>query len=353
MDTQQTTMFKRILDHLNTATLLFNRDLTLVYVNMAGEILLADSARHLIGLNAMELFKYSDPALIINLQQCLTMAEPLVDRELVLDRMGQSFTVNLSATPLLEQEKANEILVELQRVDNHLRISKEEQLLSQQNTARLLVRGLAHEIKNPLGGLRGAAQLLNLELIDPDLKEYTQIIIAESDRLQGIMDKLLGPNKPPDFRMINVHEVLERVRQLVEAESSGNLSIICDYDPSIPDIKADRNLLIQAVLNIVKNAVQAIDNNGRIILKSRIQRNQTIGRQHHKLTVKVDIIDNGSGIDPDIMERIFYPMITSRAEGTGLGLSIAQSLINQHNGLIECHSEPGNTVFSIILPIQA
>lgn len=353
MDTQQTAMFKRILDHLNTATLLFNRDLTLIYVNMAGEILLADSARHLIGLNAMELFKYSDPALIINLQQCLTMAEPLVDRELVLDRMGQSFTVNLSATPLLEQEKANEILVELQRVDNHLRISKEEQLLSQQNTARLLVRGLAHEIKNPLGGLRGAAQLLNLELIDPDLKEYTQIIIAESDRLQGIMDKLLGPNKPPDFRMINVHEVLERVRQLVEAESSGNLSIICDYDPSIPDIKADRNLLIQAVLNIVKNAVQAIDSNGRIILKSRIQRNQTIGRQHHKLTVKVDIIDNGSGIDPDIMERIFYPMITSRAEGTGLGLSIAQSLINQHNGLIECHSEPGNTVFSIILPIQA
>lgn len=353
MDTQQTAMFKRILDHLNTATLLFNRDLTLIYVNTAGEILLADSARHLIGLNAMELFKYSDPALIINLQQCLTMAEPLVDRELVLDRMGQSFTVNLSATPLLEQEKASEILVELQRVDNHLRISKEEQLLSQQNTARLLVRGLAHEIKNPLGGLRGAAQLLNLELIDPDLKEYTQIIIAESDRLQGIMDKLLGPNKPPDFRMINVHEVLERVRQLVEAESSGNLSIICDYDPSIPDIKADRNLLIQAVLNIVKNAVQAIDNNGRIILKSRIQRNQTIGRQHHKLTVKVDIIDNGSGIDPDIMERIFYPMITSRAEGTGLGLSIAQSLINQHNGLIECHSEPGNTVFSIILPIQA
>jgi two-component system, NtrC family, nitrogen regulation sensor histidine kinase GlnL len=346
-------MFKRVLDNLNTAILLFNSDLTLVYVNTAGEVLLADSARHLVGLNAMDLFKYSDPALTINLQQCLTMAEPLVDRELVLERMGQSFTVNLSATPLIENERLTEILIELQRVDNHLRISKEEQLLSQQNTARLLVRGLAHEIKNPLGGLRGAAQLLNLELVDPDLKEYTQIIIAESDRLQGIMDKLLGPNKPPDFRVINVHEVLERVRQLVEAESSGNLDIVCDYDPSIPDIKADRNLLIQAVLNIVKNAVQAIDSKGKIILKSRIQRNQTIGRAQHKLAVKVDIIDNGSGIDPDIMDRIFYPMISSRAEGTGLGLSIAQSLINQHNGLIECHSEPGNTVFSILLPIQA
>ncbi|WP_411725300.1 nitrogen regulation protein NR(II) [Methyloglobulus sp.] len=344
-------MFKRILDHLNTATLLFNSELSLIYVNTAGEILLADSARHLVGVNAMDLFKFSDPALLINLQQCLSMAEPLVDRELNLDRMGQSFTVNLTATPLIVDDRVNEILVELQRVDNHLRISKEEQLLSQQNTARLLVRGLAHEIKNPLGGLRGAAQLLNLELADPELKEYTQIIIAESDRLQGLMDKMLGPNKPPDFKVINVHEVLERVRQLVEAESSGSLSIFCDYDPSIPDIRADRDLLIQAVLNIVKNAVQALDGSGTIILKTRIQRNQPIGRQHHKLTVKVDIIDNGSGIDPDIMERIFYPMITGRADGTGLGLSIAQSLINQHNGLIECHSELGKTVFSIILPI--
>ncbi len=344
-------MFKRILDNLNTATLLFSSDLTLMYVNTAAEILLADSARHLIGMNAIELFKYSDPALLHNLHQCLSMAEPLVDRELVLDRMGQSFTVNLSATPLLLDDCVNEILLEMQRVDNHLRISKEEQQLNQQNTARLLVRGLAHEIKNPLGGLRGAAQLLNLELVDADLKEYTQIIIAESDRLQGLMDKLLGPNKPPDFKVINVHEVLERVRQLVEAEATGNLSITCDYDPSIPDIRADRDLLIQAVLNIVRNAVQAIEGKGKIILKTRIQRNQTLGRQHHKLAVKIDIIDNGSGIDPDIMERIFYPMITGRAEGTGLGLSIAQSLINQHNGLIECHSDPGNTVFSIILPI--
>ncbi len=344
-------MIKNLLEHLNTAVLLFNGDLNLVYVNTAGEVLLADSARHLVGMNAAELFKSSDPALLANLQQCLKMGEPLVDSELVLDRMSYSVTVNLSATPLVAEDAISEILVELQRVNNHLRISKEEQLLSQQNTARLLVRGLAHEIKNPLGGLRGAAQLLNLELLDPSLKEYTQIIIAESDRLQGLMDKLLGPNKPPEFKMLNVHEVLERVRQLMEAESTGGLTIVCDYDPSIPDITADRNLLIQAVLNIVKNAVQAIDGKGKIILKTRVQRNQTIGRQHHKLAVKVDIIDDGPGIDPDIMERIFYPMITSRAEGTGLGLSIAQSLINQHNGLIECHSEPGNTIFSIILPI--
>lgn len=344
-------MLNRILDNLATAVMLFDNRLNLSYVNSAGEILLADSARHLLGMNALELFRTSDPALLANLQQCVSMAEPLLDRELVIDRMAQSFTVNLSATPIVENDKPIEILVEMQRVDNHLRISKEEQLLSQQNTARLLVRGLAHEIKNPLGGLRGAAQLLNLEVADQELKEYTQIIIAESDRLQGLMDKLLGPNKPPEFNTMNIHEVVERVRQLVEAEASGNLSIATDYDPSIPNVRADRDLLIQAVLNIAKNAAQAINENGKITLKTRVQRNVTIGRQLHKLAVKIDVIDTGPGIDPDIMDRIFYPMITSRAEGTGLGLSIAQSLINQHCGLIECHSEPGNTVFSIILPL--
>lgn len=342
-------MYKRILDHLNGAILLFDRGLILTYLNPAGEILLADSARHLVGVGAYELFRSSDPALLMNLQQCLTMAEPLVDRELILDRMSHSVTVNFSATPLLENEQVNEILVELQQVDNHLRISKEEQLLTQQNTARLLVRGLAHEIKNPLGGLRGAAQLLDLELTDPELREYTRIIIAESDRLQGLMDKMLGPNKLPNKKAINVHEVLERVRQLVQAESS--LTIKSDYDPSIPDILADKDQLIQAILNIAKNAVQALNGEGNITIKTRIHRQVTIGRKRYKLAVKCDIIDNGPGIDADMMNQIFYPMITGRADGTGLGLSIAQALINQHNGLIECNSEPGNTVFSIFLPI--
>ncbi len=344
-------MYKYILDHLNTAILLFNSDLILTYINTAGEILLTDSAHHLIGQSAYELFKASDPALLTNLKQSLTMEEPLVDHALILSRMTQSVTVNLSATPLQNNDKI-EMLVELQQVDNHLRISKEEQLITQQNTARLLVRGLAHEIKNPLGGLRGAAQLLDLELHDPELKEYTQIIIAESDRLQGLMDKMLGPNKLPDKKSLNIHEVLERVRQLVEAESSGSLAIKCDYDPSIPNIKGDKDLLIQAFLNITRNAVQAIDGKGDIILKTRIHRHITIGRKHYKLAAKCDIIDNGPGIDADMLNQIFYPMITGRAEGTGLGLSIAQALINQHNGLIECNSEPGSTVFSIFLPME-
>lgn len=344
-------MHKRILDHLNAAILLFDKDLLLTYINPAGEILFADSAKHLLGNPAHKLFKTVNTPLFSEIWQRLHQNEPLVDRELMLERMNQSITVNLSATPLLENGELAEILIELQQVDRHLRITKEEQLLAQQNTSRMLVRGLAHEIKNPLGGLRGAAQLLDLELHDPELKEYTQIIIAESDRLQDLMDKMLGPNKPAHKSPINVHEVLERVRQLVAVETGNNISLIPDYDPSIPDLFADKNQLIQALLNIVRNAIQAIQTSGTITLKTRIQRHMTIGRKRYKLAVKIDIADNGPGIKPELMGQIFYPMITGRAEGTGLGLSIAQSLINQHCGLIECESEPGNTVFSVYLPL--
>ncbi|CAD6878386.1 Nitrogen regulation protein NtrB (EC 2.7.13.3) [Methylomonas albis] len=345
-------MHKKILDHLNEAILLFDKDLRLTYINPAGEILLADSAKHLLGQTAHKLFKTAHNTLFNDLLPRLYLLEPLVDRELILERLSQSITVNLSATPLLEDGKLSEILIELQQVDRHLRITKEEQLLAQQNTSRMLVRGLAHEIKNPLGGLRGAAQLLDLELQDPELKEYTQIIIAESDRLQDLMDKMLGPNKPAHKSQMNIHEALERVRHLVTVEAAHGIMLHTNYDPSIPEIFADKNQLIQAILNIVRNAVQAVQNHGVITIKTRVQRHMTIGRKRYKLTVKIDIIDNGPGIKPELMGQIFYPMITGRAEGTGLGLSIAQSLINQHNGLIECESEPGNTVFSIYLPLE-
>jgi two-component system, NtrC family, nitrogen regulation sensor histidine kinase GlnL len=344
-------MYKHILDHLTTAILLFDAQLKLTYINTAGEIMLADSARHLVGHSASQLFKTSNPTLLAHLQQCLTMAEPLMDHATMLNRLGQSTTINLSATPLSSGNQVQEVLLELQQIDNHLRISKDELLLAQQNTARLLIRGLAHEIKNPLGGLRGAAQLLDLELDAPELKEYTQIIIAESDRLQGLVDKMLGPNKLPNKQTLNIHEALERVRTVLQAEAGGNLSVQCDYDPSIPDIHADKDQLIQALLNIVRNAVQATEGKGQIILKTRIERHVTIGRKRYKLAVRCDIIDNGPGIDSEMLKQIFYPMITGRADGTGLGLSIAQALISQHDGLIECNSEVGRTVFSIFLPL--
>jgi two-component system, NtrC family, nitrogen regulation sensor histidine kinase GlnL len=346
-------MHKKILDQLNEAILLFDSQLILTYINTAGEILLAESAKHLVGGTAKSIFNTS-PALLAHLQQSRDTQEPLVGRELSLDRLNQSLTINCSVTPLIENHQAMEILMELQQVDRHLWITKEEQLSAQHHISRMLVRGLAHEIKNPLGGLRGAAQLLDLELSDPELKEYTQIIIAEADRLKDLMDKMLGPNKLPQKAELNIHQVLERVRQLVTAEASGSINLVCDYDPSIPDLLADKNQLIQALLNIVRNAIQALEQSkdGLIMIKTRIHRQMTIGRKRYKLLIKIDIIDNGCGIKEEMIGQIFYPMITGRAEGTGLGLSIAQALINQHNGLIECRSEPGNTVFSVYLPLE-
>ena len=346
-------MHQKILDSLNEAILLFDRQLLLTYINTAGEVLLDDSANHLIGRSAIEIFNPETSSVLTDLAQCLNSKEALVDREIALQGLKQSITVNLSITPLIGEEWNGELLVELQQLDRHLRITKEEQLSSQQTISRMLIRSLAHEIKNPLGGLRGAAQLLDLELEDEELKEYTQIIISEADRLRDLMDKMLGPNKLPHKTELNIHKVLERVRHLVLAESSGNIKILCDYDPSIPDVIADNNQLIQAILNIVRNGIQALSDDGKIILKTRIHRQMTIGRKAYKLLIKIDIIDNGEGVKEEMLTQIFYPMITGRAEGTGLGLSISQALINQHNGLIECHSEPGNTVFSIYLPLES
>ncbi len=347
-----TLMHKKILEYLNEAILLFNQKLTLTYINSAGEALLAESAKHIIGRSAKEIFKRSNPSVLAHLKQCLQNNEAFVDREVTLDNPKKSRVVHLSITPLLADKMCDKILVELQPLDQHLKITKEEQLVEQYHISRMLIRGLAHEIKNPLGGLRGAAQLLDLELDDEELKEYTQIIIAEADRLKELIDKILGPNKPPQKKSLNIHQALERVRQLVMAEATENTEIESDYDPSIPLLQADKNQLIQAFLNIVRNAVQACEENGKIILKTRVHRNMTIGRKHYKLLVKVDIIDNGMGIKENMLGQIFYPMITGRPEGTGLGLSISQSLINQHHGVIECCSEPNKTIFSVYLPLE-
>lgn len=343
-------MYKQLLDNLNTAVLLFDANLTLRYLNTAAEILLTDSARQLVGISAAQLFQLSDSAFLKNLNHCREVAEPRIDYALELNRANQSLFVNVSITPLGD-DCVTEILVELLPIDNRLRISQEEQLHAQQNAARLMVRGLAHEIKNPLGGLRGAAQLLDFELHEPELKEYTAVIIAEADRLQDLVNRMLGSNELPNKQLLNIHEVLERVRWLVQAEINEKIKIICDYDPSIPEFLGDKNQLIQAFLNIVRNAVQAILGKGTVILKTRICRRVTIDKQRYKLALRCEIIDNGIGIEPEMLNKIFYPMVTGRAEGTGLGLSIAQALISRHHGIIECSSEKGYTVFTITLPL--
>ena len=257
----------------------------------------------------------------------------------------------MTISALAGQNSEPEILLELTSLDRLLRITRDEILYSQQNATKELLRGLAHEVKNPLGGLRGAAQLLERELDSFELKEYTRVIIDEADRLQNLVDRLLGPNSVPKKRAVNIHEVLERVRSLVLVEITHGLKIRRDYDTSLPELIADPDMLIQATLNIVRNASQALHQKGEITLRTRIERNHTIGHQRYRLVLKVDIIDNGPGIDEAFKEKIFFPMISGRAEGSGLGLSIAQSLIQQHSGIIECHSQPGYTCFSILLPI--
>lgn len=345
-------LYPQILDNLSYAVLLFDDSFHLIYINTAGEMLFAVSERQVLGMRARDLFICNGKSIENDLKRAVQTSVSLTERGLVLVLPERSVTVNFSVIPLFKRDKADTVLVELQQVDRHLQISKEEQLIAQQNAARMLVRGLAHEIKNPLGGLRGAAQLLDQELGDEELREYTRIIIEESDRLQALIDRMLEPNRLPQKSLLNVHRVLERVRQLVKVEFPEGVNVKRDYDPSIPQLYADSDQLLQAILNIVRNAAQAVGEAGEITLRTRIHRQITIGNRRRKLAVKIDVIDNGPGIKPELLSQIFYPMVTERPNGTGLGLSIAQSLINRHGGLVECTSSPGNTVFSIYLPLE-
>lgn len=345
-------LHQRILDNLTHAVLMFDADLCLDYINPAGEMLFAVSAKRLIGQCAPVLLP-ADSHLLEAIETGLDSGHPFTEHEVQITLPGRrEVTVDCTITPLISAANESSLLVELQQLDRQLRISREGQQLAQQETMRSLVRGLAHEIKNPLGGLRGAAQLLERELPNPELKEYTNIIIGEADRLRNLVNHMLGPNALPQKEALNIHQVLEHVRQLVNVEKRGDITFVSDYDPSIPEILGDRDQLIQAVLNIVGNAVQAIGDRGEIILRTRTQRQFTIAQTCHKLVCRVEIIDNGPGIPEDMMESIFFPMVTGRADGTGLGLSISQSLINQHGGLIQCESRPGRTRFALMLPLS-
>lgn len=344
---------KRIVEGMSTVTLLFNADLNLDYINPAGEMLFEQSARHMVGLPFVDLVQNRDELTSSKWIDEIKLGQSFTRHEvpLVLS-FEKEVTVNLTILPLTDSVDKKGYLLEIIPVERWLRITRDEQRAEQQEVTQEILRGLSHEIKNPLGGLRGAAQLLESELPNKDLKEYTQVIISEADRLQVLVNRILGPAGLPKFKDVNIHEVLELVRSLIRAEVKEGIEIHRDYDPSVPDVKADHDMLIQALLNIARNACEALKGKGNITLKTRVVRKYTIGLQRHKLVACIDVIDDGPGIPADIREKIFFPMVTSRAEGSGLGLSISQSLIQQHDGLIECQSEPGKTVFSVILPIN-
>jgi two-component system nitrogen regulation sensor histidine kinase GlnL len=249
------------------------------------------------------------------------------------------------------------LLVEMLEIEQQARQEREERVMGQAQVTKELIRNLAHEIKNPLGGIRGAAQLLAMELPSPELTEYTEVIIHEADRLQTLVDRLLAPHRKPHVVSdVNIHEVCERVRSLVLAEHPKGLSVVRDYDTSIPEFRGDREQLIQTVLNIVHNAAQALaervlEGDAEIVLRSRISRQVTFGKQRYRLALELHVIDNGPGIPQEIKDRLFFPLVSGRDGGSGLGLNLAQTFVQQHHGLIECDSVPGRTDFKILIPL--
>lgn len=342
-----------IIDNISSGIIGLDAEYHVRLINPAAEALLQLSEARLLGTAICQL-AIPDMPWRLTLDQARDEERAVVHRGLKIEtRDGQPAFADLTITPLREIS-ALAYLIELQPVDRMLRISREENLLASQQTTRSVVRGLAHEIKNPLGGIRGAAQLLERELPAGSLQEYTGIIIKEADRLRGLVDRLLGPNKKPSIAPMNVHEFVEHVLQLVTVEAGERVAICRDYDPSLPDIQGDRAQLIQALLNIVRNSLQATEEQPQcaLTLRSRSQRQFTIGETRHRLVSRIDVIDNGPGIPEELRESLFVPMISGRAEGTGLGLSIAQSIVQRHGGLLSCTSRPGETCFSIYLPME-
>ncbi len=347
-----------LLDSLKTAVLLLDDRLRVQYLNTAAETLLEISATRLRGGHFVACFADPGPRETL-LRQALNEQQPYTERMVKLALGdGREATVDYTVTPL--QHDTGQLLVEIQPMDRSMRIDRERALLSANDTSRNLVRGLAHEIKNPLGGILGASQLLAQELGRHDLREYTDIIIAETERLRQLVDRLLGPSLPVQLVPVNIHEITERAATLITAETGGRLRILREYDPSIPELRGDRGKLMQAVLNLMRNAMQSVAASGqlaegsaRLVLRSRIVNHLTIGGQQHRIVCRLDLIDNGPGIPEDIHDRIFYPLVSGRPDGSGLGLPIAQSAIQLHQGFIECDSAPGNTRFSIYLPLPA
>ena len=244
------------------------------------------------------------------------------------------------------------LLIEITDVTRRSQITRENALLIQHGAGRQMIRQLAHEIKNPLGGIRGAAQLLERQLEDKELHEYTDVVISETDRLAGLVDTLLGPGGPPRKRPANIHELLEYVVRLIETEDEKKLTVERDYDPGLPMIDLDRGQMIQAFLNLLRNAAAAVNGHGKVTLRSRAVTNFTIGNMRHRVIASIEIEDDGPGIPLELQDTVFYPLVTSRPEGTGLGLPAAQELLSRHGGLIEFESRPGRTVFYVRLPLD-
>jgi two-component system nitrogen regulation sensor histidine kinase GlnL len=337
------------LDLLSSAVILLDAGLIIQYVNPAAENLFAISARQLLGRPLAQLLG-EPPGLSAAFDNALSNNWSYTGQNLTTHRHGAGpLHLDCTVTPV---EAGNiRLLLEFRHIDQKLKTEREERLAEQQQANRELIRNLAHEIKNPLGGIRGSAQLLERELANPQLHEYTQVIIKEADRLQELMNRLLSSHRLMQPQPVNIHDILDRVRALILAEFP-DIGVKRDYDISLPDATGDREQLIQAILNIVRNAAQALEGRGEIVLRTRVLRQVTLAKRRYRLALELQVIDNGPGIPEAIREQMFYPLVSGREGGSGLGLTLAQNFIQQHHGSIEVDSRPGRTCFTVLLPLH-
>jgi two-component system, NtrC family, nitrogen regulation sensor histidine kinase GlnL len=346
----------RILDGLSTSVLIVDRAHSVLFLNVAAETLFGVSRNQARGRALRDLVADS-AALDAVIERAVEMWRPYSRRELALRPIygDGELVVDCTVAPFEDPSAPSSVIIEITDATQHQRISRETALLTQIGGSRLMIRQLAHEIKNPLGGLRGAAQLLARQLADASMREYTSIIISEADRLVALVDALLGPGHAPRKELINVHELLQHVAYLLAADAP-SVTLDRDYDPSLPPLRLDRNLIIQAMLNLGRNALQAISqahtSAGRIVLRTRALTNVNIGARRHRVVASVQFEDNGPGVPEELRDTLFYPLVTGRSDGTGLGLAIAQDLVSRHDGLIEFDSRPGRTIFTILLPFN-
>ena len=342
-----------ILDLLSTGVVFLDARDAVVSLNQAAASLLATSPAAAKG-RPLAALAADGAALEALLARCRAGDEALTLREFEFApaaRGDARYQVDVTLTPLAG-DRAGHVLVEIADTTRPARMTRDAALLVQQGGSRAMARQLAHEIKNPLGGLRGAAQLLERELPTDELKDYTRVIIGEADRLCALVDSLLGPARPVRREPANVHEVLDRVFRLARAEAPAGVAIERDYDPSLPAVALDRDLCVQAMLNLARNAVQAIGERGRLTIRTRALTNATIGARRHRVVASLQFEDDGPGVPAALGETIFYPLVTGRPGGTGIGLAVAQDIATRHGGIIEFDSRPGRTVFSLLLPLE-
>lgn len=344
----------KILDYLSSTIICLDQDLKLCHINATGEMLFDSSISALTGRNFNQLFSPVETSTITGkLSDFVVLRRPITEHEAKITLFnGKSLTADYSIYPLEDADVGGNILIEIRPLDRQVQILRDELSQVHKQASQQFARGMAHEIKNPLGGIRGAAQLLEREIIQPSMKEYTDVIISEVDRLQTLVNNMLGPNVKINKQSVNILEILEHIRSLLLAAEPNRFCLQRDYDPSIPELMADKDQLIQAFLNIAQNAVQALGENGKITFKTRIGHQITIGQIKHPLVIQIDITDNGKGISTELNDTIFLPMVTDKPEGSGLGLPIAQEIVSGHGGIIKSMSSANGTTFSTILPLE-